>query len=131
VARGKHADDSRLPRGERALEGGAALGQGGGLAAQPAALGLQRGEGAVRLRDRALRIAQGVARLLAGCFLFLQLLRERADARAQGGKILFLRGMRRQRGDGEGEQDRPLQARAFPCADTAAMRFSISDASPR
>jgi hypothetical protein len=84
VARGKHAAGRRLPRGERALEGSAALGEGCGLGAQPEALGLQRGERAVRLRDRALRIAQGVARLLAGFFLFLQLLRERPDARAQG-----------------------------------------------
>jgi hypothetical protein len=131
VARGKHAADRRLPRGERALERPAALGERGGLPAQLAALGLQRGERAVRLRDRALRVAQGVARLLAGFFRLVQLLCERPDARAQGCEIVFLRGVSRQCRERNGEEQSPLQARAFPCADTSAMRLSISAGSPR
>jgi hypothetical protein len=35
----------------------------------------------------------------------------------------------RRKRDGQGED--PLQARAFPCAETAAMRFWISAGSPR
>jgi hypothetical protein len=132
LARGQHATDCRLALGERALQRLAALGKGGGLGAHLPALRLERGERAIRLRDGALRVAQRVARLLARLFLLLQLPRQRPDALAQGGKVFFFRGVGcGYRREGEQEDQNPIQALAFPWADTAAMRFSISAGSPR
>jgi hypothetical protein len=131
LARREHAADRRLALGKRALLRPAALSEGGGLRAHLPALGLKCRERAVRVRDGALGVAQRVARFPARFFLLLQLLRQRPDARPQCRQVFFFRGMSRRCGEGDGEEENPIQARAFPCADTAEMRFAISSASPR
>jgi hypothetical protein len=132
LARGEHAADRRPALGKGALQRLTALGNRGGLGARLADFRLQRGERAVGLRNGALGLAQRVARFLAGIFLLLELLRQGPDARTKRGEVFFFRGMgcgcRR---EGEGEDQEPIQALAFPWADTAAMRFWISVGSPR
>src|SRR5438105_10640376 len=79
LARREHAADRAAALAERALEQPPPLGDGERLGAHAAALGLEGGERTVRLRDRALRIAQRVARLFFGLLLFFQLVGERVD----------------------------------------------------
>ena len=102
------------------------------LGAQVLALRLERGERAVGVRDRALGIAQRIARLALFAFLPLQFLLQRIDA---GTKCLqiFLpwRALRGERGKREREKNGLPQALTLPCAETAAMRFATSSGSPR
>jgi hypothetical protein len=96
------------------------------------ALGLQRAQRAVGFRDRALGIAQRVARLAPVGLLLAEPRAQRLDARAQRRQVLLavrVRGQRR--GEDQDREQRALQARAFPWADTAATRRAISAASPR
>lgn len=132
-----------LAREEKALDRSPAFRQ---RALQPLALGVdarrfgaqllslrfEPGERAVRFRDGALRLAQGVARLAPLAFLALELALQRLDAAAQ--RIEIALALRRRRGpcrDGEREEERAGQALTLPCAETAAMRFATSSASPR
>jgi len=71
-ARGEHALERGAPLGELALGAAAALGDASGVGAQAARLGLQRDQGAVRIRDGALGIAQRVARFAPRLFLGFQ-----------------------------------------------------------
>jgi hypothetical protein len=73
-ARAEHALERSTALGEQALGAAAALGDASGVGAQRARLGLQRGEGAVRIRDGALGIAQRVACFAPGLFLGLEFL---------------------------------------------------------
>jgi hypothetical protein len=132
VAGEQHALERRLPLAEARLERLALPGEAGGLGTQAASVGLQPGERAVGLRDRALGGAQRVARFLARAFLFLELARERVDAAAQRLQILLARlaervdeKEREERGEGA------LQALAFPWLATAARRRESSAGSPR
>jgi hypothetical protein len=132
LARGEHAADRRPALGKGALQRFAALGNRGGLDACLPDFRLQRGERAVGLGNRALGLPQRVARLLAGVLLLLELLRQGPDTRAQRGEVFFFRGLdRRCRREGQDEGQKPIQALAFPWADTAAMRCWTSAGSPR
>jgi hypothetical protein len=132
MARGEHPSDRSLPRRSLALHRRAPLRELRALGAQAAALDRGLREGAVCLRDGALRFAQRVARLAAAAFLAIQRLLQRFDPNAQRLEIglprLPWRAERREAQRGEEKAD---QALAFPCAATEAMRFSISAASPR
>src|SRR5436309_3393461 len=102
------------------------------LGAQALALRLERGERAVGVGDRALGIAQRIARLALFAFPALQFLLQRIDAGTKRLQIFLpRRALRRERGKREREKVRPPQALTLPCADTAAMRFATSSASPR
>ena len=114
------------------LERRAPLGEARRLDAQRAALGLQGGERAIRLRNRAFRVAQRVARLTPLAFLRVELAAQALDAPAQLGEIALAR--RRLGGDGRaGDEDdeRAGQTLALPWAETAATRRSTSAASPK
>jgi hypothetical protein len=128
----QHAADRRLALGCQPLEGAAPVGNARRLGAHLPGFGLDAGQRAVGLRDGALGVAQGVARLAPGAFLALELLLQRLDARAQRLQVfaprLRLNGERRA---AEDEKKRADQAFAFPWAATAAMRRAISSASPR
>ncbi|HUQ25728.1 MAG TPA: hypothetical protein VM140_08665 [Burkholderiales bacterium] len=135
-ARREHALQGAALCGEPFLRLAAALADARRRRAQGALLGLQRREAAVRLRDGALGVAQRVARFAPRAFLFLQLFRQRVDARAQPRQLLLPR-LRLRDADQESEAERwrergkTAQVLALPCAATAAMRFSISAGSPR
>jgi hypothetical protein len=127
-------------RGEHALERGAlcdepllllapALGDALRRRLQRALFGGKPRQASIGLRDGALRVAQRVARLAARAFLRFQLLREGVDARAQLRQLLLSR--LRLRDADQQEKSGKDQTFALPCASTAAMRFSISAASPR
>jgi hypothetical protein len=93
---------------------------------------LEAPQRAVGVRDRGLRGAQRLARLAPVGLLALQRGPERRDPRAQRGEVFFPGGGgRRWRGDQQRDSERPDQAFALPCADTAAMRRATSPASPR
>jgi hypothetical protein len=132
LLRGEHAAERLLALGERTFEERAPRADRGGLAADLLSLGLELGERAVRRRNRALGLAQRVARLLADLLLPVELPGERVDAAAKRLQVFLLRGRR----CGPGPQrkrkkkDAP-QALAFPCAETAAMRLATSAWSPR
>jgi hypothetical protein len=132
MAREQHALHGLLPLGERALEAPALIGDGRGFRADLQGLGFELPQGAVRLRNGALRIAQRVARLPAGLLLALEIAAQRLDAASQRLQIFLLRG----RDDGAGPQAErkkkdPPQALTLPWAETAAMRFATSSALPR
>ncbi|TMI00338.1 MAG: hypothetical protein E6H43_11855 [Betaproteobacteria bacterium] len=132
VTGGEHALDAGLALGERALERAASLRDLRRLGAQALALRLERGERAVGVGDRALGIAQRIARLALFAFPALQFLLQRIDAGTQRLQIFLpRRALRGERGKREREKQRPPQALTLPCADTAAMRFATSSASPR
>jgi len=134
VARDEHALDRGLALRDQPLEGAPALGDARRLRAQPAPLGERARERAIGLGDRALGLAQGIARLAALGFLVLELALQRLDAAAQGLQLLLLGGglrRRRRGGEGEPEEERADQTFAFPWAETAAMRRSTSAGSPR
>jgi hypothetical protein len=133
VARDEHALDRGLALRDQPLEGAPALGDARRLRAQPAPLCERARERAVGLGDRALGLAQGIARLAALGFLVLELALQRLDAAAQGLQLLLLGGglRRRRGGEGEPEEERADQTFAFPWAETAAMRRSTSAGSPR
>jgi hypothetical protein len=97
-----------------------------------AALGFQVAQRAIGIRDRALGVAQRVARLSPVGFLLAQARLERLDARAQRVQVLLAAGLRRgARGEGATEEERADQGLALPCAETAAARCATSAASPR
>jgi hypothetical protein len=132
LARREQALDRRFALGRCALEVAALGREARRLATQGARLGLQRGEGAVDVRDGALRIAQRVARFPARRFPGLELAAQGIDPRAQLAQLV--RPRRRLRGacrEAQREDEDPRQTLVFPCADTAAMRFATSSASPR
>jgi len=129
-ARDEHALERGALRRESALRLAPPLADARRGSAQRALLGLQRREPPVGLRDRSLRVAQRVARLAPRAFLFLQLLGQRVNARAQPRQLLFPR-LRLRAAHQNEEQEKTNQALALPCAATAAMRFSISAWSPR
>jgi hypothetical protein len=133
VARDEHPLDRGLALRDQPLEGAPALGDARRLRAQPASLGEGARERAVGLGDRALGLAQGIARLAALGFLLLELALQRRDAASQGLQLLLLGGglRRRRGGEGEPEEERADQTFAFPWAETAAMRRSTSAGSPR
>src|SRR5213080_4189364 len=132
VTGGEHALDAGLALGERALERAASLRDLRRLGTQALALRLERGERAVGVGDRALGIAQRIARLALFAFPALQFLLQRIDAGTQRLQIFLpRRALRGERGKREREKQRPPQALTLPCADTAAMRFATSSASPR
>jgi hypothetical protein len=117
---------------ERALQQPALLRDRKRLGAHLAALFFEQRERAVCLRDGALGGAQAITRLFARFLFALELPRERVDAAAQRFEILFFR-CREGRGRPQGERKKKdsCQVFAFPCAETAAMRFATSFASPR
>ncbi len=132
LARQQHALYRGLALGERALEELAPLRKLRDLHLELSAFQLQRGQRAIGVRDRALRVAQRIARFAALGFLPVELARERFDAAAQRAQCLLAR--RRLRGEGRGgqrEQERARQTFALPCAETAATRRATSAASPR
>jgi hypothetical protein len=108
------------------------LGEAHGLRAKLLALGFERSEGAVRLRDGALGFAQRVAGFAALGFLGVELFLDRGDAAAERFQVLLARcRVRGERRAGKRERDRADQTLALPCAETAAMRLAISSWSPR
>jgi hypothetical protein len=131
-AGGEHAFERLALRGETPLRLAPPLADAPCGRAQRALLGCQAREAAVRLRDRAFRVAQRIARLAPRAFLLLELRRDRVDAVAQL-RQLFFAGIRLRAAGGErnGQAEQPDQTFALPCAATAAMRFSISAGSPR
>jgi hypothetical protein len=133
VARGEEAPERRLALLELRAERAPAHGEALELGLRGAALGLEQPQLAVGLRDRALGVAQRVARLAAAGFLLAQVVAQRVDAAAQRRQVLLAPALRRQRGRGreQGGEEGALQAFAFPWAETAATRRSISAASPR
>jgi hypothetical protein len=132
VARGEQAAEGLLaprePRLQRAAVGADALQL--GLRAAP--LGLELAQRAVGFRDRALGVAQRVARLAPVGLPVAQLALQRLDARAQRGEVLLAARLRRRAGgQQQREREEADQAFAFPWAETAATRRSTSAASPR
>jgi hypothetical protein len=89
LARGEHALDRRLAGRELAFEHAAALVKARQLGAQGALLGAERGEPAVRFRNRALGLPQRVARLAPRAFLVVKIAAELVDAAAQRAEIFF------------------------------------------
>jgi hypothetical protein len=95
-------------------------------------LGFERAQSAVGIRNRALGVAQRVARLAALRLLLAKAGLERLDARAQRLQVLLaVRRGGRGSGEQEGEDERAAQACALPCAAVAATRRATSSASPR
>src|SRR3954468_19827629 len=132
LARDQQALDRCLPLGSRALEVLPLLGDRRAVGAQLPALRLQPGQGSIGLRDGALGFAQGVARLLPLRLLRIELTLQRIDASPQRLHFLLARRALRAPGRaGEHEREGADQTLALPCAETAAMRFAISSASPR
>jgi hypothetical protein len=114
------------------LQGSTSFGDPTGLGAHLARFAAEARERAVRVRDRALGIAQRIARLAGGGLLPFQLASDGVDAPAQRFEILFLTGAPgRDRSPGEKQENETLQTFAFPCAATEAARRAISSASPR
>jgi hypothetical protein len=132
LAGAQHALYRGLLLGERSLERGALPGYARRFGAQLSALGFEPRQPAIGLGDRTLGVAQGVARLPARRFLLVELTGKGFDAAAQCLQVLLPVGaVGAQRGRGSDEEGRGSQALAFPCAETAAIRFSISAGSPR
>jgi len=132
LARREQALDRALAPGDRPLQAATLGCDVRGLRAQAASFGSQCGEGAVDVRDGPLRIAQRVARLPARRFAGLELPAQGTDPGAQLVQLVLPR--RRLRGacrEAQREDEDPRQTLAFPCAETAAMRFATSSASPR
>jgi hypothetical protein len=130
-ARGEQPSKGRALAVQRALQPRAAPLEQRNLLAARARLRLERAQRAAGVGDRALRIAQRVARFAPVRLAAFQLAAQRLDPRAQCREILFLGRVRRRRQrENEEEKDRS-QALALPCAATAARRFSTSAASPR
>jgi hypothetical protein len=132
LARGEQAADRRFLRGEGAFQRGAPACDPRRLVANLARLRLDSGERAGGLRDGALGVAQRVARFAARAFLAIEVALQLPDALAQRFEVGLPRlPLRAGRREAQREQDEADQALAFPCAATAAMRFSISAWSPR
>jgi hypothetical protein len=132
VARGEHPAKRGLLARETRLERLVPARQPRQLCLRRAALGLQVAQRAVGVRDRALRVAQRVARLALVGFLLAEPGLERLDTRAQRLQVFLAACVRSgTRGEGEAEEQRPDQGLALPCAETAATRRATSPASPR
>jgi len=135
VARGEQAPERRLAPLELRAERAPARGEALELGPRGAPLGFQLPQLAVGLGDGALGVAQLVARLAAAGFLLAEVLAQGLDAIAQRRQVLLAPALRRRRRGGRGGREqsgeRALQAFAFPWAETAATRRSISAASPR
>jgi hypothetical protein len=136
----------RGPAGfQRPLLGAPALGKLSDGGAHRARFGFERLQRAVGIGDRALGVAQGVARLAPVGFPAFEFGAERFDPRAQGGQVFFAcrtgaragravcqrSGARERRSDEEDCGGTAAQVLAFPCAETAAMRLATSAGSPR
>jgi len=132
LARSEHAPERRLPLGERALKYAPPLRERRRLGAQRSAFSVEPGEGAVGLRDRALRIAQRVACFIARFLFLFQFLAQRFDAASKRLEV-FVPGCCKSGSQPKSQEKEKnaAQALAFPCADTAAMRLATSPASPR
>jgi hypothetical protein len=132
VARGEHPAERGLLALEARLERPLPAREARELRLRRAALGFKVAQRAVGVRDRALRVAQSVARLAPVGFLFAESGLERLDARAQRPQVFLAAGERgRARGEGDAEDERPDQGLAFSCTETAATRRATSSASPR
>jgi hypothetical protein len=132
VARGEEAPERGLAPLELVAQRAVARGEALELGLRAAALCLQQPQLAVGLRDRALGVAQRVARLAAAGFLLAEIVAQRLDAAAQRRQVLLAARMRgRARGDEQAEDEAADQAFALPWALTAATRRSISAGSPR
>jgi hypothetical protein len=132
MARDEHALDGRLPLGDGALERLSPVGDVRRLRAQAAAVGRRARQPAVGFRDRALGVAQRVARLALRRFAAPDLLVQPVDAPAQCLELVFLRrSPGRERGQRERDAGGAAQAFTFPCAATEAVRLATSSASPR
>jgi hypothetical protein len=100
--------------------------------ARLARLGVERPQRAVGVGDCDFGSAQRVARFAPAGFPAFELAAQRLDARAQGRQIFFPRSTLRGIGCQEDcSDDETVQTLAFPCAETAAIRFATSSASPR
>ena len=132
MARGEQPPERGLATRELRAERPLARGEAGELGLRGAALGFERAQLAVGLRDGALGTAQPVARLAPARFLLAEPVAQRLDAAAQRRQVLLAPGLRRER-SGEQEQggERVPQVFALPWAPTAATRRSISAGSPR
>ena len=135
VARGQQAPERGLLAREALAERAAERREARELGLRRAALGLESAQRAVGFRNGALGVAQRVARLAPVGLLVAEPGLQRLDARAQRGQVLLAAGLRGVPGGGRGERQRnearAPQALAFPWAETAATRRSISAASPR
>ena len=108
------------------------LGDASSLRTHLARFGGELCQGAVGVRDRALRLAQSVARLAARFFLFAQIAVQRFDAAAQRLQVFFLRCSPGCAGSDAGQKKGEApQAFAFPWAATEARRRATSSGSPR
>ncbi|MEX2240239.1 MAG: hypothetical protein WD775_06045 [Burkholderiales bacterium] len=96
-----------------------------------AAFGLELAQRAVGFRNGALGVAQRVARLAPVGLFLAEPRAQRLEARAQRRQVLLAARVRRAGGDREQDEERAPQALAFPWAETAATRRSMSAASPR
>jgi hypothetical protein len=132
VAGDEHALYGRFALAQRCLESATLLGNFPRLGAQRAAFALERGEGAVGLRDGPLRGAQRIARFFARLFLVLELLAQLLDAAAKRPEVFLFRRAGAEREKRQQNKKRlEDQAFAFPWLTTAAVRLATSAASPR
>jgi hypothetical protein len=108
------------------------LGDTAGLGAHLARFGGEKRQRSIGGRNRALGLAQRVARLALRAFLFLEVPVERVDAAAQRLQVFFLRRCPGcARGQARQEKRDADQAFTFPCAATEATRRATSSGSPR
>jgi hypothetical protein len=114
------------------LQGSASFRDAAGLGANLPRLGAETRERPVGVRDRALRIAQRIARLAGGGLFPFELARDGVDAPAQRSEVFFLTRTPRRPGDQpEQQKSNAFQTFAFPCAATEATRRATSAGSPR
>jgi hypothetical protein len=134
VARGEQAPERGLLAREALAERAAERREARKLGLRRALLGLESAQRAGGLRNGALGVAQRVACFAPVGFLVAEPGLERLDPRAQRRQVLIasrVRPAERTGGDRKPDEERAPQARALPCAETAATRRSISAASPR
>jgi hypothetical protein len=130
--RDQDALDRRFPFRNLTNQQIALLADASGLGAHLARLGGEARQRPVGVGDRALGVAQRVARLALRAFLLLQVAVERLDAAAQRFQVFFLgRGHGRAGSESQQKKRDALQAFTFPCAATEATRRATSSGSPR
>jgi hypothetical protein len=130
--RGEHALDRRLAFRILNLQCLTLLGYTGGRGAHRARFGGEPRERAVRVGDRALGVAQRVARLALRRLAAPDFLVQLVDTPAQRLELVFLR---RSPGRNRGQRERDTRGAAqtfiLPCAATEAVRRATSSGSPR
>ena len=132
MARGEQPPERGLLAREALAERAAERAEARELGLRRAALGFEPAQRAVGFRNRALGVAQRVARLAPVGFLLAEPGAQGLDARAQRRQVLLAARVRRaDRGEREQGEERAPQALAFAWAETAATRRSMSAASPR